>query len=179
MNIQRSFGRGAWGILAAGLVGMLALSQGLQAAGKRVGAKVGVATDRDAPSFIGELIGVRADAIVIEMEPEEVLTIAIADISTLRVYHRSAAVPGGVVGALAGGAVAYAISSARYRGKLFGGLGIAGYSLLGMVGGGVSGALIGGIAGADKTYYLKNMTKPGIDRVMAKLRKKARVPKYQ
>jgi len=180
MSAEKGLGGSIRGILlVAGMIGLLASSQSLQAAMRRVGVKVGVTMGPSPQFFAGEVIGVRADAIVIETEPGETLTLVISDISSLRVYRRSQAVTGGLAGALAGGAIAYAASEAEYGGKLLGELGIIIYTAIGVMGGGVAGAIVGGIASADKTYYLKNMPKASVDRIMAKLRKRARVPKYQ
>ncbi len=179
MNIQRSFGRGVRGVLVAGLIGMLTISEGLPATGRNVGAKVSVVTNQDAAAFRGEVVGVRADAIVIETEQGEVRTVAIKDISRLRLYRKSAWMVGATVGSLVAGGVAYAVSYPRYKDEFLGGIGIAASLAGGLVIGALGGGLIGGLSSADKTYDLTKLSPPEVKSLMAKLRKKARVPDYQ
>ncbi len=179
MNIRKSLGRRVCGILAAGLVGLLTIPQGLHAAGRNTGAKVSVVTNQDAVSFMGEVVGVRADAIVIETGQGEVRTVAIKDISRLRLYRKSAWPLGATVGALVASGVAYAVSSARYKDEFMGGIGIAAYTIGGAAFGALGGGLTAGLSSADKTYDLTQMSPPAVKSLMAKLQKKARVPKYQ
>ncbi len=179
MNIRRSSGRGVQGVLVAGLVGVFTISPGLWAAGRNSGAKVSVVMNQDAALFTGEVVGVRADAIIIETEQGEVRPVAIKDISTLRLYRKSGWLVGATVGTLAAGGMSYAISSAKYKDVWLGGIGVAVYTAIGACGGAVAGGLAGGLSTADKTYDLNKLTAPEVKSLMIKLRKKARVPDYQ
>lgn len=179
MSIRKDFGGRTRGILIVSLICLLALSNGLQAAGRTSGAKLRVVTRLGSEWFKGEVIGVREDAVVLATEGGETRTIAIKDISSVRVYRRSAVfvgIPGGV---LAGGAIGYAISAPANKNVFMGGITIAAFSIGGALIGGASGALIGSLASADKIYDLTKMSAAEIDTLMAKLRKMARVKNYQ
>jgi hypothetical protein len=140
---------------------------------------VGLITGSGSERFTGELIGVRTDAIVLEMGLGEARTVAIKDISSLRVYRRSAVFPGILGGLLAGGAVGYAISAPKYKDEWMGGLAILLYSGIGAAVGGTIGGVTAGGLSADKTYDLTKMSAAEVDTLMAKLRKMARVKNYQ
>jgi len=179
MIIKKSFGGSIRGVLAVGLIWLLALSPGLHAAGRTSGAKVSVATIQGSESIKGEVIGVREDAVVLATEGGETRTIAIKDISSVRVYRRSAVLWGILGGLLAGGAIGYAIGSQEGKGQFLGGITVAAYSGGGVLLGGATGGIIGGLASADKTYDLTKMSAAEVDTLMAKLRKMARVKNYQ
>ncbi|MCX6567663.1 MAG: hypothetical protein NT147_01250 [Candidatus Aminicenantes bacterium] len=179
MKIRKMFGGMIRGVLVVGLTWLLALSQGLQAAGRTSGAKVGLVTGSGSERFTGELIGVRTEAIVLETEQGETRTVAIKDISSVRVYRRSAVVPGILGGLLAGSAVGYGLSASEYKDEWMGGLAILFYSGIGAVVGGAIGGVTAGGLSADKTYELTTMSAADVDKFMAKLRKMARVKNYQ
>jgi hypothetical protein len=179
MSIKGELEGRTWGILAVGLMCLLALSQGLQAGGRASGARVRVVTRLGSEQFKGEVLGVRAEAIVLETEQGEGRTVAIADISSVRIYRTSAVLPGIFVGALAGGAMGYAISAPANSHVFLGDITIAAYSIGGALLGAASGGLVGGLASADKTYDLTKMSAAEVDTLMAKLRKMARVKNYQ
>jgi len=167
------------GILVVGLICLLALSTALQAAGRTPGAKVRVVMRNGSERFTGTVVGVRADAIVLETEQGEARTIVITEISSLRVFRTSAVLPGIFVGALAGGAMGYAISGPANMHVFLGDITIAAYSIGGVLLGAASGGLIGGLSSKDLTYDLIKMSAPEIETLMAKLRKMARVKNYQ
>lgn len=179
MKIKKTSGGRIRGILVMGLICLLAPSLGLQAGGRASGAKVRVVTGQGSEQFEGEVIGVRADAIVLEMGLGEARTVAIKDISSLRVYRHSAVLPGIFLGALAGGAMGYAISAPANKHVFLGGITIAAYEIGGALLGAASGGLVGGLASADKTYDLTKMSAAEVDTLMGKLRKMARVKNYQ
>ena len=179
MKIKKAFRGVTWGALVMGVIWLLALSQGLQAAERTAGAKVGVVTVQGSEVITGEVIGVRGDAVVIGTEGGETRTIAIKDISSVRVYRRSAVLPGFLLGALAGGAAGLAIGSQEAKGEFMGGITVAVYSAGGAALGGLAGGLTGGLASADKTYDLTRMSPLEKDKFMGKLRKMARVKNYQ
>jgi hypothetical protein len=179
MKNKKGFCVVAGGILVMGLMWLLASSQGLQAAGRTAGAKVLVVTGPGSERFTGEVIGIRVDAVVIGTEGGETRTIAIKDISSVRVYRRSAVLPGSLLGALAGGAAGLAIGSQWANRKFLGGIMVPVYTAGGAALGGLAGALTGGLASADKTYDLTRMSPLEQDKFMGKLRKMARVKNYQ
>ena len=179
MIIKKTFGGSIRGVLAVGLIWLLALSPGLHAAGRTSGAKVSVATIQGSESIKGEVIGVREDAVVLATEGGETRTIAIKDISSVRVYRRSAVLWGILGGLRAGGAVGYGLSASEYKDEWLGGLAILLYSGIGAVVGGTIGGVTAGVLSADKTYELTTMSAAEIDKLMAKLRKMARVKNYQ
>jgi hypothetical protein len=179
MSIKGELEGRTWGILAVGLMCLLAPSLGLQAGGRTPGGKVRVVTRYGLERFTGAVVGVRANAIVLETEQGEGRTVAIADISSVRIYRTSAILPGIFLGALAGGAVGLAVGSQEGQGQFLGGITVAAYSIGGVLLGAASGGLVGGLASADKTYDLTKMSAPEIETLMAKLRKMARVKNYQ
>ncbi|MGZ8866687.1 MAG: hypothetical protein ACXW2Z_08695, partial [Candidatus Aminicenantales bacterium] len=79
----------------------------------------------------------------------------------------------------AGGGLGFLLSYPEYKDKLLGGFGIMVYAGLGVMLGVVVGGVSGGLMGKDKIYDLTRMRSPEIDKLMAHLRKKARIPKYQ
>lgn len=177
-NRGRAKGAARW-ILVSGLVGLLSLASTAQAGKRLAGAKVGLTTAQSPALVTGEVIGVRADAIILETERGEAETFAIKDIKSVRVYRRSQAVPGLVVGSLAGGGVGYLLSYPSYKDKLLGGITIFAYTAVGLAVGGLIGGASGGFMGKDNIYDLTRMQTPEIDKLMAHLRKNARNPKYQ
>ena len=177
-NRGRTKGAARW-ILVSGLAGLLLLAPTAQAGRRLAGAKVGLTTAQSLVPVTGEIIGVRTDAIILETEQGEAETFAIKDIKSVRVYRRSQVVPGIVVGTVAGSGLGYLLSHAEYKDKFLGGIGIAVYTYLGLALGGVVGGVSGGLMGKDKIYDLTRMQSPEIDKLMAHLRKKARIPKYQ
>lgn len=185
MSIKGKLGRRAWGgILAVGLICLLALSSGLQAAGRTSGAKVRLVAGQASEWIAGELIGVRGDAVVIGTETGETRTVAIADISSVQILRQAAWLGGAVVGGFIGGGVGFAL---RPKVKdetnpvevLLSPLGALASIGLGIVGGGLAGAIAGSALGKSKVYNLKAMSAAEVGKFMAKLRKMARVKNYQ
>jgi len=169
----------ARGIFVSGLLGLLLLAPTAQAGKRLAGAKVGLTTAQSSVLVIGEIIGVRADAIILQTQRGDAETFAIKDIKSVRVYRRSQIVPGIAFGSVAGGGLGYFISYAEYKDKLWGVFGILAFTALGATLGGLVGGVSGGFLGKDKTYDLTKMQAPEIDKLMARLRKNARIPKYQ
>jgi hypothetical protein len=165
-------------VFISGLVGLLLLAPMARAGQRLAGTKVGLVTAQSMGQFTGEVIGVRADAIVLETGQGKVETVAIKDIRSVRIYRRSQIFPGIVVGVLAGGGLGYLLSEGRYSRMFLGEISIAAYTALGVTLGGLVGGVSGGLMGKDKTYDLTRMTAPQIDKLMAHLRKNARIPKY-
>ncbi|MGB8958951.1 MAG: hypothetical protein WCC00_08080 [Candidatus Aminicenantales bacterium] len=174
----RTKGAARW-ILVSSLVGLLLLAPTAQAGRRLAGAKVGLTTAQSLAPVTGEIIGVRTDAIILETEQGDAETFAIKDIKSIRVYRRSQAVPGLVLGSLSGGGLGYLLSYTEYKDKFLGDIGIAFYTCLGLALGGLVGGVSGGSMGKDKIYDLTRMQAPEIDKLMAHLRKNARIPKYQ
>ena len=169
-------------IAIAGFMGLLLLSTGARAAGQRSGAKVLITTAQASEQITGELMGVRNDAIVVEEERGGSREIAIDEIASLRLYRRSAWLPGVLLGALVGGAAGAGLSSSRdssgdgpFEGVFFTLI----YVGAGAAGGGLLGGVLGGTMSADKTYDLTKMSPDEKNRFVSKLRKKARVTNYQ
>jgi hypothetical protein len=146
---------------------------------RKVGVKVNVVTGQGSEQVTGELIGIRSDAIVLVPEGGAERMIAIRDISSIRVHRKSAALLGIALGAVAGGGAGYGISNAQYKDEFLGGFPIMVYTAVGVALGGLVGGLTGATAGADKTYDLTRMPAAEVDKLMAHLRKKARVPDYK
>ncbi len=180
MKIKKGLCRLTGGILVMGLMWLFASSQGLQAAGRTAGAKVSVVSGQVKERTTGEVIGVRGDAVVIGTEGGETRTIAIKDISSVRVYRRSAFGPGFVVGGIAGGVAGSAIAAHDKSGvEVLDFFGRFAYTLGGAFVGGLAGGLTGGLLSADKTYDLTKMSSAEKGKFTAKLRKMARVKNYQ
>jgi hypothetical protein len=178
MSIEKGPGGRTGVALAVGLLCVFALSQGLQAAGKSAGAKVDLVTGPGAERLSGKVIGVRADALVLEIAPGDARTVAIKDISSIRVHRKSAFLTGFAVGAVATAGTAFVISSTEYKDVWMGGIGIVAWTAGGAAGGGLLGGLIGS-SQRMKTYNLAAMSAVDVDKLLAKLRKKARVKDYQ
>jgi len=178
MSDEKGIRGRTWGVLIAGLICLAAMTQGLQAAAKESGARVVVTMAPGSPPVRGELIGVRADAIVVQPKEGEARTVALQDIKTISVQRKKKVLLGIAIGALAGGSIVYALSYGAYHDEFLGGIAITGYS---SAGAGVGG-LIGGLTGASpgsKTYDLAAMSEAEINSLMAVLRNKARVRGYQ
>jgi hypothetical protein len=179
MRNEREMGGAARWIIVSGLAGLLLMTPMAQAGARTVGAKVEVMTKQASERIKGELVGVRSDALVIETGDGAGRTIEMKDISKIRIYRKSQALMGVVLGAVAGGGVGYGISNAQYRDQLFGNLGTVVPTYLGVALGGLVGGITGALMGAGDTYDLTNMPAAEVDKLMAHLRKKARVPDYR
>lgn len=161
------------------MISFLALSQGLVAAERDSGAKVRVITAEAWEQITGELIGVRQDAVVLGSEQGETRTIAIKDIVSVRLYRRSAVFPGILAGLLAGSGIGFAISAPRYKDEWMGCISIAIFTGSGAALGGLVGGLTAGHISRDKIYDLTKMSAREVEKLLADLRKKARVPDYR
>lgn len=138
----------------------------------------------------GELIGIRADAIVVLSEKMET-AVPIADVDKVRVsqgFNKT----GSIIGALAGGIAALAIAgphkprdiSANSLNEAFS-QGVN-ESINSMVrdfavasAGGLAGGLLGGSLTKDRVIQLRGRSEAEIEVDLNKLRKKARVPDYR
>jgi hypothetical protein len=170
------------GVFAVGLAWLLLLPAGAQAAGRKTGANVVIEMRGAAGEINGELVGARKDAVVIGLENGESRTVAVADISRIRVLRKSAAVSGLIIGGIAGGIGGVAFSAAKSEqgdDVLDTILAAAAVGSAGALLGGGLGALIGGQFGGDRNYDLTKMSGAQVEDLMRALRKKARVPDYQ
>jgi hypothetical protein len=184
VSIKGELGKRTWGILAAGLMCLLGLSQWSQAAGRMSGARVVIVAGQGSEWINGELIGVRSDAVVIGTEAGETRTVAIADISSVRIIRKAAWLGGAVVGGLIGGGAGIAL---RPKVKdetnpfevLLSPIGALASIGAGIVVGGLAGGIAGSALGKDKVYDLKTMSAAEVGNFMSKLRKMARVKNYK
>ena len=173
MKSGREMGGAARWILVSGLAGLLLMTPMAQAGARTVGAKVEVMTKQASERIKGELVGVRSDALVIETREGAGRTIEMKDISKIRVYRKSQAVMGVVLGALAGVGVGYLAS--RGQGNIANGV----YTIyVGVPLGGLVGGITGALMGAGDSYDLTSMPAAEVDKLIVRLRKKARVPDY-
>jgi hypothetical protein len=178
MKSKREMGGAARWILASGLAGLLLMTPMAQAGARNVGAKVEVMMRQGPDRIKGELVGVRSDALVIETGDGAGRTIEMKDISKIRVYRKSQALMGVVLGAVAGGGVGYLSSNAQYGDQFLGGISVSVYTVVGVALGGLVGGITGALMGAGDTYDLTSMPAAEVDKLMAHLCKKARVPDY-
>jgi hypothetical protein len=165
-------------LLAAGLALLLAGGPAVLSAQGRIGAEVQV-TLISPGTLSGELIGVNADKMVLQVGPRE-RTIAIRDIASVRIFRESLTALSMVVGGVAGGFIGYAIgkkkgpedpnnpSSSQWVG--------AG---AGAVAGGGLGYLVGRLISHDKVYEFQGVSQEKIAAAIRDLSKKARVPDYK
>ena len=172
-----------------GVAVLLLLPAGVLAGGGKTGAKVRIelksaggeagGAGRD---VAGELVAVRQDAVVVALESGESRTVAVADMAKIQVFRRTKAMTGGLIGAIAGGAAGALLSASKTEpgggavdsiseGLIVGGAG----ALLG----GAIGVVIGGQFGGDKTYDLATMGGVEVEKMLADLRKRARVKDYR
>lgn len=193
---KRGSARAIWGLMAAGLAGLLVWPGGAWAAAGAAGAKAGAKVRVELKSaggeaagggaaageVAGELVGVRKDAVVVGLESGESREIAVADIARIRVVRRKATGLGLIIGAVAGGVGGGALAAGKaepedsFLDKLSP---VAAIGAAGALLGGGLGAMIGSQFGGDKTYDLANMSGAEVEKLMAKLSKAARVKDYQ
>jgi hypothetical protein len=171
---EKRVGRSLSVFVASCLAWLVFMPCQVEAGGKPQGAKVLITLKQASEGVKGELIGVRSDAVVIGTDEGVARTLAINDILKIRILRRSAAVPGILVGGLAGGAM----------GKLVYPKGgwldfSSAYIVCGALIGGAAGGLIGGGFSADTVYDLTRTTPSYVEHLVAELRKKARVPEYR
>jgi hypothetical protein len=179
MKKGRETGRAARWIIVSGLAGLLLVAQMAQADGRKAGVKVDVVTRQGGELIKGEVIGVRSDAVILETADGAGRTIATKDIASILVRRKSAALVGIVLGAAAGGGLGYVSAYGPNSHKFLGGITIAAYTGVGILVGGLAGGIFGAAASADKTYDLTRLPAQEIDKLMAYLRKRARVPDYK
>jgi hypothetical protein len=173
MFSKKRVGRSLGVFVATCLAWLVFMPCQVEAGGKPQGAKVLITLKQASEGVKGELIGVRSDAVVIGMDDGAARTLAISDILKIRILRRSAAVPGILVGVLAGGGTGKLVSPK-------GGLDFSEiYILCGALIGGAAGGLIGGGFSADTVYDLTRTTPSYVEHLVAELRKKARVPDYR
>jgi hypothetical protein len=165
-------------MLVAGLALLLAGVPATLTAQGRIGAEVQVRLISPG-TLSGELIGINADKMVLQVGPRE-RTVAIRDINSVRVFREPYTALSMVIGGLAGGFVGYAIgkksepaetdnpSSSQWIG--------AG---LGAVAGGGLGYLVGRLVSHDKIYEFQGMSQEKIAAAIRDLSKKARVPDFK
>jgi len=176
MSDEKGIRGKTWGVLIVGLICLVALTQGLQAAAKESGARVSVVTAAGSPPVIGELIGARADAIVVQTEEGQAVTFALKDISTISVQRKKKVALGILLGSLTGATVGTLLSGGS-RDEYMTEATILIPSLV-MVAGGFAGWAVGASPGS-KTYVLTKMSEAEIDSLLVILRDKARVRGYQ
>jgi hypothetical protein len=175
MFSKKRVGRSLGAFVATCLAWLVFMPCQVEAGGKAQGAKV-IITLKKAPEGIkGELIGVRNDAVVIGTYDGAARTLAISDILKIRILRRSAAVPGILIGGLAGGATGKLVYP---KGRSLVDVRIV-YIVCGALIGAAAGGLIGGGFSADTVYDLTRTTPSYVEHIVTELRKKARVPDYR
>lgn len=136
----------------------------------------------DGEKVTGELITVKRDSLLLlDDETQYDVTIDIKDVKSITVLKKSWLIELGVIGFLAGAAVAGLTSKKKKTWSVEGeplGERIAiplapGFILAG------SGVVIGAVMGIDKTIRIAGKSDAEIQEALQKLSKKARVPNYQ
>jgi hypothetical protein len=181
-------------LVAAGAAAALALlpagseaATGAAGAGK-TGAKVSIELKgaaggaAGAGMVAGELVAVRKDALVIAFEDGDSRAVAIEKIARIEVRRRTKARTGGIVGAATGAAAGIAMSVGKSEEGVTFLDELSSHLIVGAVGmllGGAMGVIVGGQFGGDKAYDLTAMSAAEMDKMMAALRKRARVKELQ
>ncbi len=157
---------------------------------------VTVALYRGAEVLKGELIGIRADAVVIKLEKGE-NAVLLAEIDRIKV-SRGLNRTGGTIGAIAGGIAGVIVANSLKPKDPYAGINtlndwavvtvnetmmsvvrpFAGLSV-GMLGGGLLGAAVGTAATKAQVIQLRGRPEAAVNADLDKLRKKARVPDYR
>jgi hypothetical protein len=137
----------------------------------------------------GELVGVEADGLVIATESgmdsprsqapvDNRFTLALSDIKSVRIINQMRKLNGGLLGALGGipiGVVA-AKASGVEAGDMNDAIGKGSLFLLGgMAAGAVAGILLADALAKDETYVLKGQSKEEIEKILVRLKKRARI----
>ncbi len=174
MNRRNGMGTMAGKILVGGVVALLLMAQ-LAIGGPKRGAKVEATIKGSSEKVIGELQLVRPGEITIETGGGTDRVIPIQDLSVVRIVRRSAALGGLVLGAAAGGAVCYGLSSASSKDVFMGGVAVAGWTAAGVAVGALIGGIAGGSKGKDRIYDLSNLQPAQYPWITAELQKYARV----
>jgi len=183
----------AVGLVAAGIAASLFLSPpSAYSRPKRRGVTVTLYCGAEVAK--GELIGIRADAIVVLTEETEA-AVPLAEIDKIRV-SRGLSKTGGTIGMLVGAAAGFVIGDSYEPKAPTGGtlgeqlgqsVGEAVKSLfrpfigitLGSAAGGLLGATVGTAATKDKIILVKGRSEAEVGADLDELRKKARVPDYR
>ncbi len=173
MFSKKRVGRSIGAFVVTCLAWLVFMPCQVKAGGKAQGAKVIITLKKASEGIKGELIGVRSDAVVIGTDDGAARPLAINDILKIRILRRSAAVPGILVGGLAGGATGKLVYPKH--GLDFSEI----YILCGALIGVAAGGLIGGAFSADTVYDLTRTTPSYVEHILTELRKKARVPGYR
>lgn len=194
MRIGLDTTRSVQTLVAAGVAAALLLfpAGAEAAAGGKTGAKIrielkgavagGAGAGDKAGEVAGELVAVRKDALVIALEGGDSRAVAVADIAKIEVHRRTRARTGILFGAVIGGAGGIAMSAGKSEEGVTFLDGLSTHVIVGGAGmliGGALGAIVGGQFGGDKTYDLTVLSEAEVEKMMAALRKRARVKDYQ
>ena len=149
-----------------------------------------LSTKKDGGQITGELVAVKVkqkSLLLLESESKADVSVDIKDVKAIRIVKKSKApsvasagfLAGAVLGAFVGNMTATEIQLIEGPKKERDGSKV----WLGALIGGCIGALIGGIVGAgygiDKTIRIEGKSDLEIEKVLEKLRKKARIPDYK
>ena len=143
---------------------------------KKRGAKL-IVTKLDGQLIKGELITVKPNSLLLLDTEGKDVSVDIADIKVIRIVKKSKAFLGAGIGLLIG-AVPGILRGIRWEDPIdyravaaFGAI----YGAAGLL----IGAIVGGSLGIDKTIQIEGMTDSEINKVLDKLRKKARIRDYK
>ena len=152
---------------------ILAISSNLYAKERR-GADL-VITKKDSQQVKGELIAVKENSLVlIERDSGADVTVDVDNVSVIKIVR------GFDTGFKVGAGLGVGMTLlAAAEGSLEGGNSILNVSLKALVWSLLFGLIGGGFSSPDKTIQIEGMTDSEIKEALEKLRKKARVPKYQ
>jgi len=165
-------------LIVFGLALLMAGVPGAALAARQQGAEVRV-TLISPGTILGELIGVSADKIVIQVGSRE-RTVEIKDIGTVGVIREPLTTLTLVVGMVAGGVMGFALGKKGDQTQIpvtkSTQWPLAG---LGAIVGGAAGYGVGALLSTDKIYQFRGETPEKISAAIDALRKKARVPEYR
>ena len=175
---KRNGHRSYLALVVSGLTLLMAGVPQAALAAKQEGAEVRV-TLISPGTILGELIGINADKMVIQVGSRE-RTVEIKEIDTVAVVRESLKPLTLVVGMVAGGFIGYSLGkkgdetqipvtkSTQWP-----------FAALGAVVGGVAGYGVGILLSKDKVYNIRGETPDKINAAIEALRKKARVPEFR
>ena len=156
---------------------------GDMAAKERRGAEVIIRT-KDGELFKGELITVKRESLLLKSYSGEDMSVQIHDAVRIQIVKKSYALLGLGIGSITGALLGLA-SSSGLRSSGFGlgsfDVGIGGPefdAIAGVILDGLIGLGLGVIAGTDEKINLVGKSEAEIEKILEKLRKKARMPNY-